>query len=404
MDPAERARASVRRKLLEQFVALVLDTRASKDEILEMYLNDMPLGQRGSFAIFGVAEAARLFFGKDVSNVTLAEAATMAGVLQSPSALSPFNNPERCRERRNVVLQAMADAGFIDGETADAARRSRWSSCSGRSRPRRRTSSTTSTQTLDEDYPGLTTTTRPGRRRLHDARSAPAAAGAGCRPRRPDERGRAALAAPAQRTRRGGADRGRSANRRDPRHGRRPFVQPVAVQPRRRGAASAGLGLQAVRVPRGVRAAAEAGRTDITPASMVDDSPTTWEFDDQVWSPENYEQEYDGPITFRRALALSRNIATIKVAERAGYDRVAALWKKIGVGSAPKAYPSIALGVFEATPLEIATAYTMFPNMGVVRPLRHILRIERGRRTSRGSRAASRRGRAARHDVSSSRT
>ena len=73
----------------------MLDTRASKDEILEMYLNDMPLGQRGSFAIFGVAEAARLFFGKDVSNVSLAEAATMAGVLQSPSALSPFNNPDR---------------------------------------------------------------------------------------------------------------------------------------------------------------------------------------------------------------------------------------------------------------------------------------------------------------------
>ena len=68
-----------------------------------MYLNDMPLGQRGSFAIVGVAEAARLFFGKDVSNVTLAEAATMAGVLQSPSALSPFNNPDalpRAAQRR----------------------------------------------------------------------------------------------------------------------------------------------------------------------------------------------------------------------------------------------------------------------------------------------------------------
>ena len=80
--------------------------------ILEMYLNDMPLGQRGSFAIVGVAEASRLFFGKDVSNVSLAEAATIAGVIQSPSALSPFNNPARCKERRNVVLQAMVDAGL----------------------------------------------------------------------------------------------------------------------------------------------------------------------------------------------------------------------------------------------------------------------------------------------------
>ena len=87
-----------------------------------MYLNDMPLGQRGSFAILGVPEAARLFFGKDVSNVTLAEAATMAGVLQSPSALSPFNNPDRCRDRRNVVLQAMVDAGFVEQEAADRRR------------------------------------------------------------------------------------------------------------------------------------------------------------------------------------------------------------------------------------------------------------------------------------------
>ena len=86
-----------------------------------MYLNDVPLGQRGSFAIFGVAEASRLFFGKDVSNVSLAEAATIAGVIQSPSALSPFNNPERCRERRNVVLTAMVDAGYIDAAAAERA-------------------------------------------------------------------------------------------------------------------------------------------------------------------------------------------------------------------------------------------------------------------------------------------
>ena len=111
---------STRRKLIEMWVSLVLSRRATKDEILEMYLNDVPLGQRGSFAIVGVSEAARLFFGKDVSNLTIAEAATIAGVIQSPSALSPFNNPTRCRDRRNVVLRAMADAGFITTAQADA--------------------------------------------------------------------------------------------------------------------------------------------------------------------------------------------------------------------------------------------------------------------------------------------
>ena len=120
---------TLRRKLAEQYMALILERRVSKDQILEMYLNDVYLGQRGSFAVHGVAEAARLFFGKDISNVTLNEAATIAGIIQSPYTWSPFTSPERCRERRNVVLRAMADEGFIsrgrgtaDIERADSSR------------------------------------------------------------------------------------------------------------------------------------------------------------------------------------------------------------------------------------------------------------------------------------------
>ncbi len=70
---------------------------------------------------------------------------------------------------------------------------------------------------------------------------------------------------------------------------------------------------------------------------------------------------------------MSRNIATIKVAETTGYGEVAALWRKVGAGASPRAYPAIALGVFEATPFEIATAYTLFPNGGTMRPLRAII-------------------------------
>ncbi len=107
-----------------------------------------------------------------------------------------------------------------------------------------------------------------------------------------------------------------------------------------RRAASAGVGLQAVRVPRGVRAGARAeGRTDVTPASITNDEQETFEFDDQVWTPENYEHEYDGPITFRRALAHSRNLGTIHVAQQAGYDRVAAFWKTPGRRHAAEGLP-----------------------------------------------------------------
>jgi len=116
------------------------------------------------------------------------------------------------------------------------------------------------------------------------------------------------------------------------------------------------------------------GRPDWTPASLAVDEPTTIAFDDQVWEPKNYD-DYDGEITWRRAIAMSRNMATIRVGEQVGFDKVAALWRKVGVGEPPKGYPSIALGVFELTPFEVAQAYTLFMNQGSVRPLHGIDRI-----------------------------
>jgi penicillin-binding protein 1B len=125
--------------------------------------------------------------------------------------------------------------------------------------------------------------------------------------------------------------------------------------------------------------AAEEGLGDPTPATLVWDEPTMWTVNAEEWIPANYEDEYDGQITLRRALALSRNIATIKVAERTGFDRVAALWKRTAVGRTDlRGYPSIALGVFELTPLEVASAYTIFPNAGQLMPLRAISGVTSG--------------------------
>jgi penicillin-binding protein 1B len=367
---------NLKRKALEQLLALVLETRASKDEILEMYLNDMPLGQRGSFAIVGFPEAARLFFGKDVSNVTLAEAATMAGVLQAPAALSPFTNPDRCRERRNVVLQAMVEAGYVEQPVADAAIRQPLNVVQRALEAEAPHFVDYVTKMLDEDYPGLTTTTNTTvdvytTLDLHLQRVAQDAVRNGLSKvdqllRRRKGLAEAALLAIDPRTGEilamvGGRSYNQSqynraiTARRQPGSVFKPFVYLTAFEE-----------------------AAANGVNTVTPASIVDDSPTTWDFNNEVWAPENYENEYDGPITLRHALARSRNIATIKVAEAAGYDRVAALWKKLGVGNPPKAFPSIALGVFEATPFEIATAYTIFPNHGTERHLRHVLRIESG--------------------------
>ena len=329
---------------------------ASKDEILELYLNDVYLGQRGSFAIHGVPKRRGCIFGKDVSNLSLGEAATIAGVIQSPGTLSPFNNPARVQERRNVVLQAMADAGYVTagrrrarvaGAAGGRAARARSRGAVLRRLRRRRRWPTVSRPDTDAPRPSTSTrrsiSTCSGWRRTRCATAWRKVDQLLARRKR---RGRAA----------GGADRGRSADRRNSRDGRRPVVQPVAVQPRDRSRTAAGIGVQAVRLPGGVRAAPprKGGPTSRRP-SLVNDEPRRSSSTSRSWTPENYEKSTTARSRFRHALAMSRNLATIQVAEAAGYDRVAALWKKLGVGTPPKAYPSIALGVFEATPLEIAT-------------------------------------------------
>ena len=369
---------SVRRKALEIWVSIVLTQRASKDAILEMYLNDIPLGQRGSFAIYGVAEAARLFFGKDVSNLSLAEAATIAGVIQSPSALSPFNNPARCKERRNIVLGAMAEAGYITPDAATRASKEPLLVVQRALEAEAPYFVDYVGQTLTDQYPSLTTTTNQAvdvytTLDLHLQRLAQDAVRDGLTNvdrllsrRKRKGKAEAALIAVDPKTGEilafvGGRSYNQSqydraiVSRRQPGSVFKPFVYLTAFEQ-----------------------ALQQGRTDVTPASITNDEPETFEFDDQVWTPENYEGTYDGAITYRRALAHSRNLGTIHVAEQAGYDNIAKLWKSLGVGNPPKPYPSITLGVFEATPYEIATAYTIFPNGGVIRPLRNLLRVTKG--------------------------
>ena len=371
-NPLEK---SLRRKLTEQFMAVVLERRASKDEILELYLNEVYLGQRGSFGIHGVAEAARLFFGKDVTNVSLAEAATIAGVIQSPPYYSPFASPKRARERRNVVLQAMADGGFLPIERARAAGAEPLVTVARALEAEAPYFVDLVGQTLTEQYPALTRS--PQQVDVHTTldlnlqRFAQDAVHEGLlavdqllgkrRAKLPPVQ--AVLIAVDPRTGEvlalvGGRSYNQSQfNRavrslRQPGSAFKPFVYLAAFE----------------------RAAAD-GRRDLTPASLVLDEPTTFTFEDKDYTPSNYQDHYDGEITLRRALAHSRNVSAVKVAESAGFDQVADLWKRIGVSAPPKPYPSIALGVFEATPFELATAYTLFPNLGEIRPLRTIVRV-----------------------------
>jgi len=361
---------TLRRKVQEQFMALILERRLSKDQILELYLNEIYLGQRGSFAVHGVAEAARLYFGKDVANLSLAESATIAGLIQSPSAYSPFRSPERSRERRDLVLKVMVDAGYL---TPDAAERA----AAEPLRPVARGLDAEAPYFVDlvaQRIDGVTgradvyTTLDLHLQRLaQDAvRAGLADVDARLARRKPPARAQASLVAVDPRTGEvlamvGGRDYSESqfnraaSARRQPGSVFKAFVYLAAFE---RGVAER--------------------RMELSPATMVWDEPTTFTFNEKPYAPSNYRNEYDGLISLRTALARSRNVPAVKVAEWAGYDRVADLWRRVGAETPPQAFPSIALGVFEATPLEMAAAYTLFPNGGIVRPLRMVRAIDAG--------------------------
>ena len=378
---AQTRQRSYRRKILEQFMSVILEIKATKQEILELYLNDVYLGHRGSFALHGVAEASKIYFSKDVRNLTLSEAALIAGIIQSPYNHSPFNNAERARDRRNVVLRAMVDAGYITSDAADRAQKEPVAVVARAVDNEAPYFVDYLGEVLDSTMPGIVS--KPGALDIYTTldlnlqRHAQDAVRDGIaevdkilarRKRGPRRVAQASLVAI------------------DPRSGEilafiggRSYNQSQfnrAVSARRQ----IGSTFKPFVYLAAFEKAADDGSGDITPATLVYDEPTTWNFDNQQWSPRNYDGEYDGAITLRRALAMSRNIAAVKVAEQTGYDRIVALWKKAKIGNTDQVepYPSIALGTLELTPLEVAEAYTVFPNHGRIRKLRSLLNVTSG--------------------------
>ena len=113
---------TIKRKMVEMLIATELEQKFSKEQIFEFYANQVPLGQRGSFAIGGFAEASRSYFNKDLKDISLPEAALIAGLIQAPSALSPYRHPERALERRNRVIESMVETGAITKEEAEKAK------------------------------------------------------------------------------------------------------------------------------------------------------------------------------------------------------------------------------------------------------------------------------------------
>jgi penicillin-binding protein 1B len=350
---------TVLRKLQEAWLAVLVEWRYSKPQILEAYLNEIYLGQHGPLAIRGMGAAARVYFSKEVHQLTAGEAALLAGMLRAPNTYSPVLNPERARDRRDTVLKRMQELAMLDAAAYERARRDPvrtparpWP---GQAAPY---FSDYVRQELEAEsvYGARVATTLdvPLQRFAENAvaRGLDQLESSFPRLRRSDPRARLQVALVAVdpatgeiRALVGGRDYQASQfnrvtlARRQAGSAFKPFVYLAALQPRD-------------------------GRPRFTAASMVDDAPLTVMVDGKPWSPRNYEERYAGRVSLRRALENSLNSATVRISQAVGLPVIIETGRAFGFGASLTPVPAVALGAFEVTPLELAGAYLPFASGG----------------------------------------
>jgi penicillin-binding protein 1B len=358
---------TVIRKAREAWLAVLVEWRYSKEQILEAYLNEIYLGQRGALAIRGVGAASRAYFAKEIHQLSVGEAALLAGMIRAPNTYSPVLSPVRARGRRDQVLTAMRELALIDEV---ARRRARGEPVRAMARPHPGQAAPYFTdhvrQELEERFgegalrsvngARIVTTLDPVLQRFAENAVARGLDRLetrlpGLRRRDPRTRLQIALVVldPATgeiRALVGGRDYQVSqfnrvvAARRQPGSAFKPFVYLAAL----RGAG---------------------GPAALTAASLVDDTPVTLMEGGKPWSPRNHDDRYEGRVSVRRALEQSLNAATVRVAQRVGPAAVIETARSLGLGGNLKPVPAVALGAFEVSPLELARAYVPFANGGV---------------------------------------
>jgi penicillin-binding protein 1B len=365
------------RKMREIVISLILEHRFSKQQIFEMYANQINLGQRGSFSINGFGEASQTYFGKDVHQLNLPECALLAGMIQSPSRLNPFRHPEAAIERRNLVLDSMVETGAITKEEAEKAKATPLHLVPGSvdaseapyfvdlvhdqlaqklgDRDFNREGLRIYTS-LDPDLQKLATAAVDSAIHVVDQQVDKLHA-------RDKKEGKpyiypqVALVALDPHTGQvlalvGGRSYGTSQVNHAVSHRPtgsifKPFVYAAAFQ----------TAVEGTMLP---------GQTKLfSPVTILSGEQATYgEGTSYEYTPHNFEHEEYGDITARYALMRSVNTATISLASMVGFDRVAALARQSGIKNA-RGTPSMAIGSYDATPLEMAGAYTVFANKGL---------------------------------------
>jgi penicillin-binding protein 1B len=367
-----------RRKIAEAMVSVELEQRFTKQQIFELYANEVYLGNRGSFGIRGFSQASVAYFGKDLRQLTLSECAYLAGIIRAPNYYSSADrHPERGLQARDRVLTQMLDNKYINEPDVQEAKKAPLkivrASVSGSEAPYfvdmvkdHLLDKYQENELLSENF-RVYTTLDPALQRAAAAaietgmknvdtllakkydrwRKEQAKKGTN----EPIPQAQAALVALDPRTGEikaviGGRDYGRSQlnhalAHRQPGSVFKPFVYAAAFD-------NAVDGVQPV----------------VTPATTIDDEPTTFEYDGVDYTPNNFGEKFMGRVTARDALTNSLNVATVKVAELIGYGRVVQIARQMGLGNNIRATPAVALGAYEMTPVDVAAGYTTFANIG----------------------------------------
>jgi penicillin-binding protein 1B len=372
-----------KRKVMEAFMALVLDARYSKEEILEAYLNDIYLGRNRSISILGVGEASRFFFGKPVSEISVGEAALLAGMIRSPNNYSPFEYPERAMQRRNTVLDLLLRNKKINQATYDKER-----SASLPRKPFREKTGLTSIpyyvdrvlQEMERDYGiedvkgrGLQIYTAIDLGAQDTAARTLESDLAGLerrnsRLRRKDSPLEGALVhvdVPTGEIRAlvGGRNYERSQFNRVLSSKRlvgslfKPFVYLTAFEP-------------------------SLSNQNITPATLVSDTRFVLKRRFSAdWSPRNYDERYLGTVTVRKALEQSLNAASVRVGLASGVGAIIKTARTLGIQTELEDNPAILLGAAGIPPIEMADSYATIARMGSRVPLRTVRFVtnDRGR-------------------------
>lgn len=357
---------SFQRKIKEAIIALIIEQKHSKGEILEAYLNEIYLGQRGASSVFGFGEAARLYFAKEARQLTAGECALLAGMIRAPNRYSPFRDKDAAAQRRNFVLNRLHEAALVDDTVYHSAiteplilpkQRERLTNAPYfidfvRTQLRELYPDTqlsaeglrifttldmtnqliaeqavsNGVATLEKDYATLLPKDHAGKLQGALINIQPQTGYI-----RSLVGGRGYLDTQFNRV---------VQSQRQPGSIFKPFVYLTAFDPHR-------------------------GEEVVAPTSYIYDVGFQVQSGGKPWTPHNYDKKEHGPVSVREALMKSYNIATARLAIDVGLNNVVKTARDAGIEADLQAVPALALGAFEVSPLEIASAYTIFANNGI---------------------------------------